>query len=127
MITADTIRRHFVKISNGDITLYHKEGTVYGNPIQITNVYCEFDRKALIEKYGINTRYRGLIILDGLKPYVSCECIPVPEGYFTIAPGDKIVNTLTSDVLRSGMSTYSVEDVAEYVRDGLLSVEVTLG
>ncbi len=127
MITIDTPRRHFIKLTNGDITLYHKQGLEYSAPIQISNVYCEFDKKALEAKYGIGTKYRGLVLIDGLKPYVSCECENIPEGYFTIAPGDKIVNYLTDNVLQSGISTYSVADITEYVRNGLLSVEVALG
>lgn len=126
MITVNTPRKHFVKLTNGDITVFHKTGLTWSS-VQVPNVYCEFDKKALEAKYGIGTLYRGLVIIDGQAPYVSSENASIPSGYFTIAPGDKVVNYLTTDVLQSGMRTYSVLDVAEYVRDGLLSVEVVLG
>lgn len=134
MITVDTPRKHVVNIANYDITIYHstpeeiKSGeALYSHLYTLKGVYAEFDRARLERIYGYGTDYKGLLVIDGLFPYLSSSLGAIPEGYFTIAVGDKVLNYLTEEAYSAGIESYVVKDVAEHLKEGLLTVEVTLG
>lgn len=129
-ITPSTPRRHTVNIVNDDFTLYNydRQSRTYSAPVKVERIYAEWSKANLERKYGVGTEYKGLIVIDGTKNYVSQPA----TGFFTLTVGDKIVPMLTDlsieAVIEQGLKLYEVKEVSIYTMSGfLLSVEVLCG
>ena len=128
-ITSTTSRRHTINIANDDFTLFNRQvDGSYSRGIKVENIYAEWSRAMFERKYGVGTDYKGLIVIDGTKPFVTEPA----DGYFTISKDDRIVPFLTdstlAELLEDGERLYSVKEVNTYTMCGsLLSVEVLLG
>ena len=128
-ITAQTRRKRTIKVANDDFTLFNRQTDgSYSKGIKVTDVYAEWSRAMFEKKYGTGTNYKGLLVIDGTKPFVT----EPTDGYFTIRQDDRIVPFLTdstiAELLDDGEKLYTVKEVSTYTMYGcLLSVEVLLG
>ena len=126
-ITARTPRRHTINLLNDCITIYNEAEDGFGSPFAL-RAFTEWCKAGMDRKYGLGTKYQGLVIIDGLEKYVD-EAEP---GCFTVKVGDKLVPFATDktvdELLEDGEKLYTVMDVSVYtMRGALLSVEVTCG
>ena len=128
-ITAQTRRKRTIRIANDDFTLFNRNNDgSYSNGIKVKDIYAEWGKAVFEQKYGVGTDYKGLLVIDGTKPFVTEPA----DGFFTISKDDRIVPFLTdstlAELLEDGEKLYTVKEVSIYTRCGcLLSVEVLLG